>query len=304
MTKRSLVVYLAMAILGCHTADAGSPMHFQAASMTMDTSAIERELGFKGSVSEGAFKATLPRQDLRVAVDGFPITPRMGLTAWVAFQPHGPKAMLMGDLPVAQDELQPVLTALMNNGVDISGLHNHFLGEDTRIMFLHVGGMGDPVALARGVRAAFDAIRKVRAAGSPTVASPAPVSDLDIERLNAIIGATGDYQDGVYKVTVPRPKVPLTEMGVPVTSTMGFNSWAAIAGTKERAGVSGDLAMLADEVNPVVHAFRRAGINVVAIHNHMLREEPRIFFLHYWGVGQAEDLARGVRAALDQLSKP
>ena len=302
MLRRSLFAYLCLAILGCYGAKATPPpSHTMAMAETIDTAAVEQAIGIKGAMTDGVFRVNWPRKDIRVAMDGFPITPRMGVTAWMAFRPTGHGAMLMGDMPLLQDELQPVLSALMTNGVEVSGLHNHFSGEAPHVMFLHVGGMSDPVALARGLRAALDAIQAVRSAAATPPPLPTLTSNLDAARLNGIIGAKGDYQDGVYKAVVPRPELDLREMGVAVNSTMGANAWTAIEGTADRAGASGELMMRADEVNPVVRALRQAGLNVVAIHNHMLREEPRLFFLHYWGVGRADDLARGFRSALDQL---
>ncbi len=270
----------------------------------LDSQAIARILQLSGNTTDGVFKVTKPRTDITVVMDGFPITPRMGLTAWLAFQPHGNRVMVMGDLPLLEDELQPVLSALMEHGIEVSALHNHFIGEDARVMFLHVGGTGDPVMLATGLRAALDAIEQVRQTHPLAPSSTTVSSDLDPKRLGSILGVDGELKDGVFKVTISRPTVRLTEMGIPVNSVMGFNSWAAFQGTNERAAVSGDFAMLVDEVSPIVQELRRAGIKVVAIHNHMLRETPRIFFLHFWGVGRAEDLTRGVRAALDQMSGP
>jgi hypothetical protein len=305
MSKRALLAYLYLLLFGCYGANATPPpMHTVAMAPSMDTAGVEKALGLKGTTTDGVFRVNWPRQDLHVTMDGFPITPRMGLTAWFALRPSGHGAMLMGDIPLVQDELQPVLTALMANGLEVSGLHNHFMGEDARVMFLHVGGMGDPVALARGLRTAIDAIHTVRTATPVLTAPPALHSDLDAAPLNAIIGAKGDSQNGIYKVIVPRHDIQLHEMGTPVNSTMGFNSWTAIEGTAERAGASGELAMLADEVNPVVRSLRRSGIAVVAIHNHMLKEQPRLFFLHFWGVGRAQDLAKGFRAALERLHAP
>ncbi|HET6201544.1 MAG TPA: DUF1259 domain-containing protein [Planctomycetota bacterium] len=268
----------------------------------LDARAIEQILGLSGSTVDGVFKVTKPRSDLRVTMDGFPIPPRMGLTGWLAFRPHAGGAMVMGDLPLLESELQPVLTALVEGGVEVSALHNHFVGEQPRVMFLHVGGMGDPLPLARGLRAALDAIDGLRASRGVPAPEPEVRSELDPEKLNAILGGTGDYKEGVYKVTLGRPGVRVAEMGVEVNAAMGFNSWAGLEGTREKAAIAGDLAMLAEEVNPVVRELRRAGIAVVAIHNHMIREEPRTFYLHYWGVGRAEDLARGLRAGLDRLS--
>jgi hypothetical protein len=270
----------------------------------LDTQAIEQALGLKGQTKDGVFKLTRPRDELRVELDGFTITPPMGLTAWVAFRPHGGQAMIMGDLPVLEDELQPVLSALIEAGVEVSALHNHFFGERPHVMFLHVGGMGDPAKLAGGLRSALDVLGKQPSPASEPAGSLDVASQLDVAKLASILGHEGRLSKGIYKVTVGRPQVRLTEMGVPVDSEMGFNSWAAFQGTMDKAAVAGDFAMLAEEVNPIVRELRRSGIEVVALHNHMLREEPRIFFLHFWGLGPAEDLARGVRAALDQMRRP
>jgi hypothetical protein len=192
-----------------------------------------------------------------------------------------------------------VLTALSEGGVEVTALHNHFTGETPRVMFLHVGGMGDPVRLAGGLRRALDAIDRVRAAGGAPPHPAQVLSTFEPARLDGLLGVTGEMKEGVYRIAVARPGVRLVEHGVEVGPALGFSSWAAFQGTPERSAVSGDVALLPDEVNPVVRALRHAGIGVVAIHNHMLHEEPRVLFLHFWGVGPVDELARGIRAALD-----
>jgi hypothetical protein len=288
-------------IFALHTSNPGGA--WAARPAPLDTRAIERVLGMHGTTADGAFRVTQPREELRVTLDGFSITPRMGLTAWMAFCPHGDGAMLMGDIPLLEEEIQPVLSALAGSGVEVTALHNHFVRESPRVMFLHVGGMGDPLALARGLRAAFDAIARAHPGATPRKMT-APAATLDPSRLQALLRAKGEMKDGVFKATFARPSPSVTEANIPVTAALGLNSWAAFEGAPDRAAVAGDLALTAAEVNTVVRVLRHANIDVVAIHNHMLDEEPRIFFLHFWGVGRAEDLAKALRAALDRTGPP
>ncbi|MBI3326120.1 MAG: DUF1259 domain-containing protein [Nitrospinae bacterium] len=301
--KRKAVLFLVMLLsAGC----VSRLTHVHPSSTVhslVESQLIEQTLGLSGTTTDGVLKVTKPRQDLPIMVDGFPITPRMGLTAWMAFVPHGNQTMLMGDLPLAEDELQPVLSTLMAHGLEVSALHNHFLGDEPPVMFLHVGGMADAATLARGLRATWDVIERLRQQKPLPRQAAAPTTTFDPAKLESILGVKGDLKDGVFKVTMPRPNVQLLEHGVPITSAMGFNSWAAFQGTEDRAAVSGDFAMLASEVTGVIRELRAANIDVVALHNHMLEEAPRIFFVHFWGVGRADDLTSGLRRALNLMDQ-
>ena len=263
-------------------------------------SRIQQIMGIKGKQLNGEFKVAVGQEDLNVTVDGFRIIPPMGLTSWVAFTPSRQGAMIMGDLVVMEDEVGPVQKVLLENGIKVTAIHNHFLRDKPKPMFMHVGGMGKAEALARGVRAALDKIKELRAAKGLKGEKAKVTGTFDTARIEAIIGHKGKKSGrGVFKIVIGRPDVALSDMGVPVSKFMGFNTWAAFQGTAEKAAVCGDFAMLESEVEGVIKALVNHGIEVVALHNHMVHEKPRIFFLHYWGVGRPEALARGLKAALD-----
>ena len=269
----------------------------------LNVAAIEQVLGRKGSISGGEYKVTVPQNDLNVTVDGFSIIPPMGLGSWAAFTPTAEGAVVMGDIVVQGSEIGLVQRAVVENGLTVTGLHNHFVRNQPEVMFMHIGGSGSEDELARGVRALFDRVAELRGS-DPSKAPAADVpNSLDTTRIARILGHRGEMSRGVYKITIGRPDVDLTSHGTRISSFMGFNTWAAWQGTPEKAAVAGDFAMLENEVEPVIRALVEYGIEVVAVHNHMLHEEPRIFFLHYWATGPAERLARGLRAALDQTGR-
>lgn len=249
-----------------------------------------------------AFKITVPQNDLDVRVDGFRIVPPMGMGSWAAFAPtgSGDEMVVMGDVVVREDEIGPVQRALIDRGLTVTGLHNHFVRERPGVMYMHIAGRGARERLKADVEAVLATVARLR--GGDPAAAPADAVDnaLDTDAIARIMGHGGDMSRGVYKVTIGRPDVVLRSMGVPVTTAMGFNTWASWQGTPDRAAVAGDFTMLEDEVAPVIEALVEHGIEVVAVHNHMIHEEPRVFFLHYWGTGPAEELARGLRAALDR----
>ena len=264
----------------------------------LDTARIERLTGAKGrtNAAEGVFKVSVPRTDLAVTVGGVKLTPPSGLTSWAAFAPAGDGVMVMGDIVLTQDQVNPVMSVALDNGLEVTALHNHFLGESPRVMFMHIGGMGALDALAGGVGKVFAALASPGAPIATANVDPAR-SRLDGEVIATELGHSGELSGGVYKVTIGRT----TGMhGHTVGNAMGVNTWAAFSGTNAQAVVDGDFAMLESELQPVLKALRRADIQVVAIHQHMSGETPRIVFLHYWGVGPAAALARGLRAALDQ----
>ena len=253
---------------------------------------VESILGVKGQVQEGATIFRFPRSDIKVTIDGEPVSTAFGFGAWTAWKAMGDDAIVMGDLVLLEDEVNPVISALAEANINVTALHNHFLGETPRIMFMHIGGMGNPAVLAQGLRNAL-AKTATPKPQQPAVPQQPPALTLDTKRIEEIISHRGDAGGGIFKITVGRSGA--TMRGVEITSSMGLNSWAAFLGTNERAHVAGDVAMNAKEVNPVIRALRRGSINVVAVHNHMIDEEPRIFFLHYWGTGPAEKLAQAVR---------
>jgi hypothetical protein len=204
---------------------------------------------------------------------------------------------------LTQDEVNPVMSALLDNGLEATALHNHFFWDEPRMFYMHVHGHGTPAELARKVKPALDLIGKGARPASPAAApgGPAPTPAIDTAKMAQIAGHQGETNGAVYKITVGRDDLKLMEMGAPITSRMGLNTWAAFVGTNEHAAIAGDVAMLATEVTPVLKALRRNGIDVVAIHHHMTDTQPAIYFLHYWATGPADKLATGFRAALDQL---
>jgi len=275
----------------------------------LNTGRIDELTGLKGKLNEheGVYKVSLPRTDLKVSVDGWEMHPFMGLTSWAAFMPgRKGEAMVMGDLVLMQHEVNPVMSAALDNGLQVTALHNHFFFDEPKVYFLHIGGEGDAEMLARGVRAALDTVRKIRdaapqpAQGFHSGKMPAQ-SSLDASSLQKLLGVTGDVKDGMFKAVFGRTtKMPC---GCEAGKEMGVNTWAAFAGTDDDAVVDGDFAVLEGELQPVLKSLRRSGVNIVAIHSHMTHENPRILFLHYWGRGKAAELAKAVRSALEARSK-
>ncbi len=269
----------------------------------LDIQKIEQTLGMKGSEKDGEYKVTVPQNDLNVKVDGFKIIPPMGMGSWAAFSPTQDGAMVMGDIIVKTDEIGPVQKTLIQQGLTVTGLHNHFVREEPSVMYMHIGGMGSEEKLAKGVKAIFDKIKELRGSDPASARAASVKNSLDTAQIAKALGHSGEMNHGVYKVTIGRPDVKLKDHGHSVSTFMGFNTWAAWQGTPEKAAVAGDFTMLEEEVAPVIKALVENGFEVVAVHNHMVHEQPRIFFLHYWGVGPAEKLAQGLKAALNQTGK-
>ena len=271
----------------------------RAADPALDTAKIEQLTGVKGELNtqEGVFKVSVPRTDLAVTTAGVKMTPPMGLTSWAAFQQVGPQTIVMGDIVLLEDQVNPVMSVALTNGLAVTALHNHFFWDTPKVMFMHIGGMGSVETLAGAVGKVFATIKET-SGGKGTVPhaelDPARTS-LDPKPVEEILGVKGQMANGVYKVTIGRA----TNMhGHDVGNTMGVNTWAAFVGSDDTAVVDGDFAMLESELQPVLQALRGAGINIVAIHQHMTMESPRVMFLHYWGVGPTRALATGLKAAL------
>ncbi len=274
----------------------------------LDTNRIEEITGLKGawSASEGVFKVTAPRNDVAVKVDEWKMPPFMGLTSWAAFL-AGKKeaAMVMGDFALFEDEVNPVMSAALDNGLQVTALHNHFFHAEPQVYFMHIGGEGTVEKLAGGVKAALMKIREIRAA------IPQPVKSFGggIPEKNAISAAPlaeaftakAQEKDGMVKFVFGR--VARMECGCEVGKEMGVNTWASFGGTDDNAVVDGDFASREDELQPVLKSLRGAGINIVAIHHHMVHETPRYVFLHYWGRGKAADLAQAVKIARGEQTK-
>jgi hypothetical protein len=277
----------------------GSLTSATAADVRLDTATIERLTGVKGELSEkeGAFKVSVPRSDLDVTAAGVKMTPPLGLTSWAAFQKAGDHAMVMGDMVLLEDQVNLVMSVALDNGLTVTALHNHFFWDSPKVMFMHIGGMGDEAMLAGAVGKVLATIKDTSGGKGevPRVElSPAQTS-LDPRAIEDVLGVKGQLANGVYKVTLGRT----TKMdGHEIGNTMGVNTWAAFAGSDAKAVVDGDFVMFEPEVQPVLKALRGAGISIVAIHNHMIEESPRTVFLHYWGVGSTRDLAQGLKAAL------
>jgi hypothetical protein len=271
----------------------------------LDTMSIERITGIKGKSNNGEYKITIPQNDLSIEVDGFKIIPAMGLSSWVDFAPSPGGAMVMGDIVLTENDLKPVQQEVIKQGLTITAIHNHFVRNHPNVLYMHIGGSGTTEAVANKVKAILDKVKEARKdePSKGNVSSEAVGNSLNFDNLDKILQYKGEISKGVYKYTIGRPDIQLREHGIPVTSFMGFNTWAAFQGTPDHAAVAGDFTMTEDEVASVIKALVENGIEVVAVHNHMIHEQPRIFFLHYWGVGNSEQLAKGLRAALDQTGK-
>lgn len=270
----------------------------------IDVAKIEQVLGMKGTAKDGEYKVTVAQNDLNVVVDSFRIIPPMGLGSWAAFTSSSEGAMVMGDIIVTETDLKPVEEEVIRSGLTITAIHNHFVRDRPHVMYMHIGGMGSEETLARGVKAVFEKVKEVRGGDPADGNKDAVQNTLNTATLEQILGSKGEMARGVYKQTIGRPDVSLKDHNSPVSTFLGFNTWAAWQGTDDKAAVCGDFAMLEDEVAPVIQTLIENGIEVAAVHNHMVHEEPRIFFLHYWGVGPAEKLAKGLKAALDQTARP
>ncbi|HEY8505571.1 MAG TPA: DUF1259 domain-containing protein [Gemmataceae bacterium] len=271
----------------------------------LDAAAIGRAAGAEAkATADGVVRIGWPRTDVKVAVDGMPLKPFAGLGSWAAFAatPHG--AMVMGDTVVFQDEVTPAMDAAFAHGLEVTALHNHFFFDEPKVYFMHIGGSGEPEKLAAGVKAVWDAIKRVRAENpQPADRFPGQAPEagaIDAAALEKVLGHRGQVQDGVFKVTIGREG----EMhGVKAGGSMGLTTWAAFSGGDGLAAVDGDFIMTAAEVQPVLRALRKANIHIVALHNHMVGERPAFYFTHFWGKGPAAELARGIKAALEAQRK-
>jgi hypothetical protein len=260
---------------------------------------IEVAVQAKGQIKEGALLMRFPRTDMHVTVRGEPVLTALGFVSWTAWKNLGDNTLLVGELVLLESEVNPVITELEKAHISVAALHNHFMWEKPRIMYLHIQGLGRGIEMARGIKAALD--KTATPQGSRPHAPESPVS-LDIRPLQDITGHLGVNDGGVFKIIVGRTGV--TSQGMALTSVMGLHSWAGFGGTNEHAHVAGDIAMTAAEVNPVLTTLRSNGIDAVAFHNHMLDDHPRMFYLHFWGTGPAEKLAQAVRSALEQVHGP
>jgi hypothetical protein len=282
-----------------------APTPVRAQDVPADYKQVLTTLGKSGDFKDSVLKVNIPRNDLKVTVAGVATPTPFGFGGWVAMtKGDGGQQVLMGDLVLLQEEVNPVMSALLENGFDVTALHNHFFWDEPRLFFMHVHGHGSAADLAQKLKPAIDLIGKSTAGSAPPSASAAsPQNPLDTAKLAQIVGAQGEQNGAVYKITLPRADLKVVEMGATINARMGLNTWAAFTGTNEKAAVAGDVAMLASEVTPVLKALRKNGLDVVAIHHHMTSDRPMIIFLHYWGTGPADTLATGFKAAVDELGK-
>ena len=263
---------------------------------------VLKSLDRKGDFKAGVLKVNIPRNDLKMTVEGFATPTPFGFGGWIALtKGDGGADVMMGDLVLLQEEVNPVLSALLDNGIDVTALHNHFFWDDPKVFYMHVHGLGKAADLARRVKPGLDLIGHVKAE------NPAPATSggtaLDTAKLAKIAGHEGEQTGAVYKITVGRDDLGMKEHGAVINARMGLNTWAAFTGTQEDAAIAGDVAMLENEVTPVLKALSKNGLEIVAIHHHMTGDRPVVIFLHYWGRGPAEKLATGFKAALDELGK-
>jgi hypothetical protein len=273
----------------------------QQAGTPADWKPVEQALGKSGAMQPGnVFKVSLPRSDLSVMVRGVQLKPALALGSWVAFKKMGSDAMAMGDLVLTEDEVSPVMMKLQQGGIEQTALHNHVLGETPRVMYMHILGHGDPVKIAQAIHDALTLSKTPFAA--PAAAPPSQDIGIDTKQVDQIMGYSGKVNGGVYQFSIPRSE-KVTDSGMEVPPSMGTAiaiNFQPTGGGK--AAITGDYVLIASEVNPVIRALRDNGIEVTALHSHMLNEEPRLFFMHFWANDDALKLARGVRAALDKVA--
>lgn len=298
---RSYALHVPLMLAAVFLVSSSYALPVSAAHAGLDAKAIGAAAGVVASdEADGVVKIGWSRTDVAVIVDGLPLPPAAGLGSWAAFTPMHGSAMVMGDTVVFQDEVDAAMDAAFSHGLEVTALHNHFFYDQPRVFFMHIGGEGDPVLLARGVKAVWEAIKAVRK-DHPAPADRFPggvpaTGALDAKGLSATLGSSLTDNHGVLKMTVARAG---SMHGASLGESMGLTTWAAFTGSDALAAMDGDFIMSAEEVQPVLHALRNAGIHIVALHNHMIGGDPQFFFLHFWGKGPAQDLARGLRSALD-----
>ena len=248
---------------------------------------------------DGTHKYSMPRKDLNVSVSGVPIKAGLALGSWAAFKSVGDQAVVMGDLVLTEDEVEPVMRKLQAGGIEITALHNHLLQESPKVMYMHIRGKGEAANLAKAIH---DALAETKTPAQTKSPAQAPKLDIDTAQIDQILGHAGKNNGGIYQVSVPRAE-RITEAGMPVPNSMGVATGINFQPTGGgKAAIAGDFVLIGKEVNPVIKALQSNGIEVVAVHSHMLDEQPRLFFMHFWANDDAVKLAKGLRAALDQMN--
>jgi len=270
-------------------------------AVALDADGIGKAAGTKATTqSDGVVRIGWSRSDVDVEVDGMPFKPQAGLGSWAAFKETPKGAMVMGDTVVFQDEVDAAMDAAFAGGLEVTALHNHFFYDEPKVYFMHIGGQGDPVALATGVKGVWDSIKAIRSANPiPAKRFPGDIptaGTIDKTIIDGILGTESKVNNGVPKVAFPRQG---NMNGIKIGGTMGLSSWAAFSGTDSLAAMDGDFIMTGAEVQPVLRAMRNEGIHVVALHNHMTMEEPHFYFTHFWATGSTVELAQSFKAVLD-----
>ena len=271
--------------------------------MPADYQEVLSILGKQGDFKTQVLKVNIPRNDLTITVKGIVLPTPFGFGGWLALtKGEGGDDVLMGDLVLLEEEVNPVLSALLEHGLEVTALHNHFFYEEPRIFYMHVMGHGKAAELARQAKPAVDLIGKIapRMPRRATGAAASAPDSVDTAKIAQIVGREGEQNGPVYKITIGRDDLPVAMHGAPINARMGLNTWAAFTAYDQYAAIAGDIAMLENEVPAVLRTLRQHGLEVVTIHHHMTGTEPVVIFLHYWGTGPAESLARAFKAALDQ----
>src|SRR6266516_3976785 len=296
MKTLNAVTCFSMALLTVHGQEI--PADYQGVLKTLDK---------KGDYKASVLKINIPRNDLKVTIDGAETPTPFGFGGWLAMtKGSGGSEVMMGDLVLLEDEVNPVMSALLDNGLEVTALHNHFFFESPRIFYMHVHGHGKAADLAKMAKPAVDLIGHGSAQHQSSASggnSNVSAGQVDTAKIVKLVGHEGEQSGAVYKITIGRDDIQLKEMGATINARMGLNTWAAFFGSDANAEIAGDVAMLAPEVTPVLKALRANGLNVVAIHHHMTGGQPLVYFLHYWGTGPVEKLATGFKAALNELGK-
>lgn len=295
-------LFAASVACGAGAPNADLRMVTSAHAQEIDWQRVDDAFGRKAAVSGDVRRYGFPRTDLNVTLDGVTIKPALALGGWIAFKPMHGEAMVMGDLVLLETEINPVMLKLIEGGLDITAVHNHLLGARPATFYMHVGGHGDPARMAAVIRDALAASKTPLA--TPAAAATAPAVELDVVQLDQLIGVKGQANGGVYQFAVPR-RDPITEGGMQLAPVGPMGVATAINFQPTGGGktaITGDFVLTGDEVNPVIRALRAGGIDVTAVHSHMLDEQPRLFFLHFWANDDALKLARGLRAALDRTA--